>query len=178
VHNDRVYEPVRQNSAEVGKLARRERSRGGTLLLVSNEKPKARPLLLYLGAALQELLSLDDVRLHTKQAASMMLSAADVEQIGAGVSYAVTGVGDCGSCSSCSPHDAIEFEKAGIPATVVITSVFEAHVRSFARVMGIADYPACSVQHQVATMTDEEIRALARGVAATVAQRLTLSTTT
>ncbi len=37
----------------------------------------------------------------------------------------ITGAADCGSCTAYSVQDAIELEKAGVPAVVVTTTKFE-----------------------------------------------------
>jgi hypothetical protein len=46
----------------------------------------------------------------------------------------VVGVGDCGSCSSCSLHDAIAAERQGVPAIGVMTTRFVSAAEMMCRV--------------------------------------------
>ena len=60
----------------------------------------------------------------------------------------------------CSVHDAMEFEKRGIPATVVITENFRnAAVWQF-RAKGMAGHPYIELPHPVSNLKPEEMRAL------------------
>ena len=60
----------------------------------------------------------------------------------------------------CSVHDAVEFEKRGIPATVFLTQVFKnAAVHTF-RSKGMDGHPLIELPHPVSNLTHEEMRAL------------------
>ena len=58
----------------------------------------------------------------------------------------------------CSVHDAVEFEKRGIPATVFLTSTFKnAAVHSF-RAKGMDGHPFIELPHPVSNLKPEEMR--------------------
>ena len=60
----------------------------------------------------------------------------------------------------CSVHDTVEFEKRGIPATVILTQVFRnAAVHSF-RSKGMEGHPFIELPHPISNLTPEEMRAL------------------
>jgi hypothetical protein len=60
----------------------------------------------------------------------------------------------------CSVHDAIEFEKRGIPATVVITQAFRnAAVFQF-KGKGMDGHPYIELPHPISNLKPEEMKAL------------------
>jgi hypothetical protein len=60
----------------------------------------------------------------------------------------------------CSVHDTVEFEKRGIPATVVLTSVFtNAAIHSF-KTKGLEGHPFIELPHPISNLTADEMRAL------------------
>lgn len=59
----------------------------------------------------------------------------------------------------CSVHDTIEFEKRGIPATVIITQAFtNACVFQF-KGKGMEGHPYIELPHPISNLTAEEMRA-------------------
>ena len=61
----------------------------------------------------------------------------------------------------CSVHDTIEFEKRGVPATVVITTAFLKAAEFQFRGRGMAGHPFVALPHPISNLKPEEIRALA-----------------
>lgn len=60
----------------------------------------------------------------------------------------------------CSVHDAVEFEKRGIPATVFLTQVFKnAAVVQF-RSKGMDGHPYIELPHPISNLKPEEMRAV------------------
>ena len=60
----------------------------------------------------------------------------------------------------CSVHDTVEFEKRGIPATVVLTSVFKnAAIHSF-ETKGLEGHPFIELPHPISNLTADEMHAL------------------
>jgi hypothetical protein len=60
----------------------------------------------------------------------------------------------------CSVHDTVEFEKRGIPATVVLTSVFKnAAIHSF-KSKGLEGHPFIELPHPISNLTADEMHAL------------------
>ena len=73
----------------------------------------------------------------------------------------------------CSVHDTVEFEKRGIPATVVITQAFRnACVFQF-RGKGMEGHPYVELPHPISNLKPEEMRALTLGHVDTVVRQLT-----
>ena len=60
----------------------------------------------------------------------------------------------------CSVHDTVEFEKRGIPATMLLTQVFKnAAVYQF-RSKGMDGHPYIELPHPVSNLTEAEMRAV------------------
>lgn len=60
----------------------------------------------------------------------------------------------------CSVHDTIEFEKRGIPATVIITQAFRnAAVFQF-RAKGMEGHAYIEMPHPISNLTQDEMKAL------------------
>ncbi len=58
----------------------------------------------------------------------------------------------------CSVHDAVEFEKRGIPATVFLTSTFKnAAVHAF-RAKGMDGHPFVELPHPISNLTHDQMR--------------------
>ena len=73
----------------------------------------------------------------------------------------------------CSVHDTVEFEKRGIPATVVLTGVFvNAAIHQF-RVRGLEGHPFVELPHPISNLKPEEMRALTANYVDQVVRQLT-----
>ena len=73
----------------------------------------------------------------------------------------------------CSVHDAVEFEKRGIPATVFLTSTFKnAAVHAF-RAKGMDGHPFIELPHPISNLEPEEMRAITRGFVEQFVRQLT-----
>ena len=60
----------------------------------------------------------------------------------------------------CSVHDAVEFERRGIPATVFLTQVFRnAAVVQF-RTKGMDGHPYIELPHPISNLEPDEMRAV------------------
>ncbi|MDB5905393.1 MAG: hypothetical protein JWM26_4271 [Betaproteobacteria bacterium] len=58
----------------------------------------------------------------------------------------------------CSVHDTVEFEKRGIPATMILTSVFtNAAVHQF-RARGLEGHPFIELPHPISNLTPAKMR--------------------
>ena len=72
----------------------------------------------------------------------------------------------------CSVHDAIEFEKRGIPATVIITQAFRnAAVFQF-KSKGMDGHAYIEMPHPVSNLSADDMRALTLKYVGSVAQQL------
>ena len=58
----------------------------------------------------------------------------------------------------CSVHDAVEFEKRGIPATVILTQIFKnAAIHQF-KSRGMEGHPMIELPHPISNLTQAEMR--------------------
>ena len=73
---------------------------------------------------------------------------------------------------SCSVHDVVRFEKAGVPTVNVGTEAFIDEGEEQARLLGMPDYDCVWVTHPVAIMDDDRIAALAREAAVEIVKKL------
>jgi hypothetical protein len=85
----------------------------------------------------------------------------------------VTGVGDCGSCSAAAVADGINFERAGLPAAVVLTDAFDITGRTMAGVQGAPDYEWLRTEHPMAVLEPDQVRERARGMIPAILATLT-----
>lgn len=76
----------------------------------------------------------------------------------------------------CSVHDTIEFEKRGVPATVVITQAFRKAAEFQFRGKGMADHAYIELPHPISNLKPEDVRALALQHAEALVQHLTAGT--
>ncbi len=61
----------------------------------------------------------------------------------------------------CSVHDTIEFEKRGIPATVIITQAFRNACIFQFKGKGMEGHPYIELPHPISNLKPDEMRALA-----------------
>jgi len=142
------------------------------LTLIDNGKPKARELLQAIAAELGHLVPLASVQTVRKEAAAKLLSEEDARAIAERSDIVIAGLGDCGACSACSVDDAVEMQRRGVPAVVVISDVFQGLAASFSASRGLPACPTAVVPHPVSSKSDEHIAELARRVVGTVREQL------
>ena len=58
----------------------------------------------------------------------------------------------------CSVHDAVEFEKRGIPATVILTQIFRNAAMHQFKSRGMEGHPMIELPHPIANLTQTEMR--------------------
>lgn len=141
------------------------------LVLVDNGKPRAKQLLTLIAQQMRDG-GYANVRVLSKSSASAVLDDAQVAELARTADAVIAGLGDCGACSACSLADAIRVEAAGVPATVVISDVFVAHVASFAKTLGMPGYHSAVVPHPVSSKDDAQLRQFAAAVAPEVRRQL------
>ncbi len=69
-------------------------------------------------------------------------------------------------------HDAVEIERRGKPAAVVVTDKFVVTARARAEVLGVPDYPMAVVEHPIGRLPDDVLKERAEKVSATVVDLL------
>jgi hypothetical protein len=70
-------------------------------------------------------------------------------------------------------HDAVQFERLGIPATLVMTEPFQGLAAGFAAKLGAPGYPGVMVPHPVAVRDETYLEDLARRIVDDVVKHLT-----
>ena len=78
----------------------------------------------------------------------------------------VTGIGDRGSCSSCSLHDSITAERLGIPAMAVMTTRFVSAAELMARVLGFPGYRFAVIAHPISSASNAALGDMAAAATA------------
>lgn len=74
---------------------------------------------------------------------------------------------------SCSVHDSVELEAAGVPAVAVHTEAFMNSAAAHAIAYGRPDYTSAAVRHPIADVRGAEIDARAEEVVGTIVALVT-----
>ena len=70
-------------------------------------------------------------------------------------------------------HDGIHVEQAGLPSATICTDRFVHTASAMAQMWGAADYPTIFTAHSIESLTREQLRSRAQGLAAQVVSVLT-----
>lgn len=130
---------------------------GLTVGIMYNMKPNGRELLSAIadllveryGMVATEPMRTEGVFLPSPEQFDNMTAACDV---------LLVGLGDCGSCSACSVHVAIDFERRGIPAAAICTTPFLKSGEAMSKRQGFAGYGFAMVEHPLSSLTIDELR--------------------
>lgn len=148
--------------------------KGAHVGLLDNTKHNALLFLQEVGKLLVSDYGAADVSiLETKHSFSVPVDGDLVARYRAKCDVVVTGVGDCGSCSAAAVADGINFERAGIPAAVVLTDAFLTTGRMMAKVQGAPDYEWISTEHPMAVLQEDQVKERARRVVPEIVGSLT-----
>ena len=150
---------------------------GHTLGILANGLGDSEIMFDALSAALSETDGVADVVKVVKDSVAVPAYPDQWEYLTATATVAVTGLGGCGSCSTRSMRDALDFEAAGIPAVCIVHTALVPAVRAMARLVGCPDYPIVTIDYPhnpTGHWTKEEALSLAAEVTPAVRQRLTL----
>jgi hypothetical protein len=153
-------------------LAHRGPLAGSRLTVIENGKPRARELLGAIATSLVETHGLASFSIFSKPGASQPISDEQVAELAASGDIFLTGLGDCGGCSACSLQDALLMERAGKPATVVISEPFQGRIAAYANKLGAPGYGVAVVPHPVSSRSPEYLAKLAIQTTDTVALHL------
>jgi hypothetical protein len=88
-------------------------------------------------------------------------------------SAVLTGMADCGSCTSWSLHDAVTLEAKGIPSVLLCTDEFAPLARAESVAKGMGGLPLAVIPHPLADNRPHEVRAKAERVADEIVAILT-----
>lgn len=168
-------------SGESGETQRARAERVGSLKglnigLLDNTKHNALLFLEEVGKRLTQDYGVKDVSLvETKQNFSVPVGEDVVSRYRETSDVVIIGIGDCGSCSAAAVADGINFEKAGLPAAVVLTDAFDTTGRTMAKLQGDQDYEWITTEHPVASLTEDQVRQRAHQLLPSIVHTLTAS---
>jgi hypothetical protein len=169
----KVLRPDTQPTDVVGLVpAQRGPLAGTRLIVIDNGKPRAGELLVGIGRHLVDEYGVASVVKFAKGGASRPITAEQVEELAGSGDIFLTGLGDCGGCSACSLQDALLMERAGKPATAVISEPFQGRIASYSAKLGAPGYAVTVVPHPVSSRSEEYLAGLAARMAETVAGQL------
>lgn len=131
---------------------------GKRLGLLDNGKTNAAKYLEMVAAGLVERYGVGSVKMFHKATLSKPAKREILEALVAESDFVVTGIGDCGSCSTNSVHDAIEMEKLGIPAVAICTEAFRLGLDTLTRMRGMPDHRFAIVPHPLGVLFDDELQ--------------------
>lgn len=131
---------------------------GRRIALLDNNKPGATAILERLGDRLREQ-GATEVRRWRKALPSG--PSPYVGDAGEQADIVLSGVGDCGSCSSWSLRDALDVELLGRPTVTLVSAPFAELVRIEAEALGMPDLRILTVPHPIATLPEADLHAIA-----------------
>lgn len=150
---------------------------GAHIGLLDNTKHNAMLLLQEVGKLLVSEYGAADVSIvETKRSFSVPVDEEIVARYRESCDVVITGVGDCGSCSAAAVADGINFERAGVPAAVVLTDAFLTTGRMMAQVQGAPEYEWITIGHPFAVLDRNQVKERARRVLPEIVATLTIGT--
>lgn len=132
---------------------------GLTIGLLDNTKPNAEVLLTEIAGELQRRYDAGKSVMYTKGYFGTPMEREMLDQLVQDCDLVITAVGDCGSCSAATVADGIMLERAHVPAVSIVSDSFLVSGRAMAEVQGFAGYRFVAVEHPVASLDAEQIRA-------------------
>jgi len=165
---------VEESEPATVRAPRRGALTGARVGLLDNTKHNAMLFLQEVGRLLVDEHGAAEVSIvETKRSFSVPVDDEIVTRYRKSADVVVTGVGDCGSCSAAAVADGINFEKAGVPAAVVLTDAFTTTGHMMAQVQGAPGYEWITTEHPVAVLDEEQVRERARRLLPQIVETLT-----
>jgi hypothetical protein len=131
---------------------------GATVGIMHNCKPNGRELMSAIADLLCARFSIKEVVDPVRSEGIMLPSVAQLDDLAAKCDVVLSGLGDCGSCSACSLHVAIDFERRGVPAVAICTKPFLKSSQAMAARQGFEGYQFVMVEHPISSLGEAEIR--------------------
>ncbi len=161
-----VLDPTIEAKIENSILSDRPESLDGlTVGLLANGKRNSEELLQYVYEVIKEEYKLNKPIYANKGNASKPCPTDLLEDLADRCDFIITSSGDWGSCSSCSVHDGITFEKQGLPTAVICTEPFVTSGVAMAKMGGIPDYSFVVTDHPLGSLTQDDLKKRAREIA-------------
>lgn len=146
---------------------------GARVGLLDNGKTNADKYLNMIGDILKDRYAVGSIKMFHKDALSKPAPERTLAAIRAECDFVVTGIGDCGSCSTNSVHDGVELERLGVPAVAVCTEAFRIGLDTLTKMRGMPDYRFAIVPHPLGVLFDDELQQRAELAAPQIIQIVT-----
>ena len=145
---------------------------GLRIAVLDNTKPNAVEIMSRIAERLVRDYGAASYEVFRKLSSSQGASNEQFRIIAARYDLAITGSGDCGSCTSWSALDAVELEHRGVPAVLLVTDSFVPLARTLVRSGGVANLRFAQVPHPIGGRPADEMTAVADEVVQSVADQL------
>ena len=131
--------------------------RGKRIGLIENTKVNAAEFLKRIGERLVKEHGAETYKVYRKKHASTPAHEGLIDEIKSECDIVISGIGDCGSCSSATVLDGIMMEQIGLPSVSIVTKYFVNTGRAMAKQWGLPDYEFIYVEHPTANLDSEEL---------------------
>lgn len=135
---------------------------GRRVALFYNHKPKGARLLEIIGELLETAYGAHVVKSEFTKALDRPAEPSLVAAVARDVDLVIVGVGDSGSPSLLTVHDALEVERNGVPAVAVCTEPFGPGDAAMAAMRGAPHLGIAVVPHPVVTLDEAGLRSRAQ----------------
>jgi len=139
---------------------------------VDNAKPNFDLLVADMAKLLTEKYGAAEVIIRKKRGASMPAEEAVTAELAKKCDVVITGMGDCGGCTTWSIHDGVTIARHGKPSLTVCSDAFQILGRAQAKGLGYPDLPIVLVEHPFGGRKRDEVRALAEKTLAEIVKVL------
>lgn len=130
---------------------------GARVALLANGKTHGEFLLTGILATLRRDYDIADARVWVKPHPSGPPTPTQLEEIRGFATVLISAIGDCGSCSSCSVFDGMNFEREGIPSAIVISAPFIPTAAAIARINGAGNFRVVPIGHPVTSKSEDKL---------------------
>lgn len=130
-------------------IAIAERHPGGRVGFLSNRKPNVTLIEQVFARLARETGVASTVTVYEKKGPGEGAAQDLLDQIAAECDAVVVGIGDCGSCTSWSAHDAVQLETRGLFTTMVCSDAFEPLAAIQLSSLGCPDLNLMTVSHPI-----------------------------
>ena len=153
-----VYDPRGIADTVAAPIAPRPKALNGLRFgVLDNSKWNANKLLRGASTELGKTIAFKDVRYYVKHSFSIEAAPELIADIARRSDIVLTGIGDCGSCTSCCVRDAIALERIGIPTAAIVTTEFVQEAELQRSALGMDGLRPVVIRHPVSSITDPEL---------------------
>jgi hypothetical protein len=146
--------------ATVSESPRLDTLRGKSIALLNNRKLNSPVLLEELARVLVDDEGVTRVEHFDKESWTRAVPDETIDRL-AEFDAVITGVGDCGSCSSGTLMDVVVLERRGIPTAAICSEPFRGTVSTLAEGLGMPDARLVFVAHPFGSLPADAVKTLA-----------------